>query len=65
MPSYNHTRADGPFDPCPQCLREMHKEDLWALIGDLRMTVEMQDAVDAARAHRPDSVTTPAKGGTQ
>ena len=34
-PTFNHTRGDGPFDPCPQCLVLMSREDLIALVRDL------------------------------
>lgn len=34
-PSYNHTRADGPFDPCPKCLSEMSSQALRELVEDL------------------------------
>lgn len=23
MPSFNHTRADGPYAPCPRCARDL------------------------------------------
>jgi len=34
-PSFNHTRADGPFSPCPACLEVMSAADLRALVRDL------------------------------
>jgi hypothetical protein len=34
-PTYNHSRADGPFMPCPECLRRMPRKDLIALAEDL------------------------------
>ena len=36
MPSFNHTRADGFYDPCPQCAAEMSKEDLLKVIADMQ-----------------------------
>ena len=36
QPSYNHTRADGPFDPCPQCLDLMPRAALIACIKDMQ-----------------------------
>lgn len=27
MPPFNHTRADGFYDPCPKCWAEMSSED--------------------------------------
>ena len=39
-PVFNHTRADGPFDPCPICLLLMSKKQLRTLVGDLRGCVE-------------------------
>jgi hypothetical protein len=38
-PTYNHSRADGPFMPCPQCLRRMPRKDLIALAEDLMETI--------------------------
>ena len=35
-PTFNHTRADGPFDPCPSCLVMMDGASLIALVKDLR-----------------------------
>ena len=29
-PSFNHTRADGPFDPCSVCLKLMSRKSLIA-----------------------------------
>lgn len=34
-PSFNHSRADGPFDPCPVCLEQMDRDALLALVKDL------------------------------
>ena len=34
-PTFNHTRGDRPFDPCPKCLVLMSREDLIALVRDL------------------------------
>jgi hypothetical protein len=39
-PSFNHTRADGPFDPCPECLALMDAVQLRDLVHDLRRGVE-------------------------
>lgn len=38
-PRFNCTRDDGPFDPCPECLPRMSREDLVALVKDLRDTI--------------------------
>lgn len=35
-PTYNHTRDDGPFAPCPTCLGLMDRESLMALVKDMR-----------------------------
>lgn len=47
IPTFNHTRADGPFDPCPICLEQMSRADLIALVKDLRA-----DEPDLGRAGR-------------
>lgn len=39
-PSFNHTRADGPFDPCPECLERMSRDSLLALAKDLQGRIE-------------------------
>ncbi len=36
QPSFNHTRADGPFEPCTECLQRMTREQLIALVLDMR-----------------------------
>jgi hypothetical protein len=38
-PPYNHTRGDGPFDPCRECFYLMSKDELMALADDLRACV--------------------------
>jgi hypothetical protein len=35
-PSFNHTRADGPADPCPECLSLMRPPEVAAFVTDLR-----------------------------
>lgn len=35
VPTFNHTRADGPLDPCPLCLPLMSREQLVALVRDM------------------------------
>lgn len=46
-PTFNHTRGDGVYDPCPICLAKMPREDLLALIKDLRSEVwELQSCLD-------------------
>lgn len=46
-PTFNHTRGDGVYDPCPICLAKMPREDLLALITDLRSEVwELQACLD-------------------
>lgn len=35
-PSFNHDRADGPFDPCPLCAQLMTKDDLVRAVSSLR-----------------------------
>jgi hypothetical protein len=37
-PTFNHTRADGPFEPCVECLQRMTREQLIALVLDMRET---------------------------
>lgn len=55
-PTFNHTRGDGPFDPCPECLELMSDEQLWDLADDRRERERaafervMQKEVDAAAA---------------
>jgi hypothetical protein len=39
-PSYNHTRSDGPFDPCPICLQLMSRAELIEYASDLDMRVK-------------------------
>ena len=39
-PTFNHTRADGPYYPCPVCAAQMSKEQL------LRVIVNLQDTID-------------------
>lgn len=36
VPPYNHTRADGPYDPCSICLKLMSNTELTNLVGDLK-----------------------------
>jgi len=31
-PAFNHTRSDGPLDPCPICLEQMDRASLLALV---------------------------------
>jgi hypothetical protein len=33
-PTFNHSRSDGPFDPCPICLELMDRKSLLQLIKD-------------------------------
>lgn len=35
-PTFNHTRGDGLYDPCPICLERMTRKQLVALVKDLR-----------------------------
>lgn len=35
-PYFNHSRSDGPFEPCPVCLEQMSREQLLALAKDRR-----------------------------
>ena len=39
-PTFNHTRGDGEFNPCPECLRLMTREQLIALVDDMRQELE-------------------------
>lgn len=39
FPTFNHTRADGPYDPCPECLRKMPRAHLISLVEDLQETL--------------------------
>lgn len=39
-PTYNHSRGDGPFDPCPECLKLMRKKALRELVRDLMAQLE-------------------------
>lgn len=47
MPSFNHTRADGFYDPCPICAAEMSKEDLLKVVRDMQAC---RDHYDIPRA---------------
>lgn len=38
-PTFNHTRGDGPFNPCPQCLQLMSHSQLIALVEDMRESI--------------------------
>lgn len=40
MPAFNHTRADGPFDPCPLCLEVLSRDALLALAKDQRYRID-------------------------
>lgn len=43
-PSYNHTREDGPFNPCPECLVRMPRADLLDYVRDLQnMIADMRE----------------------
>lgn len=49
MPTFNHSRADGPYDPCPKCLRKMTREQLIALVSDLQETIrDLRESDDEA-----------------
>ena len=49
-PTYNHTRVDGPHDPCPKCLERMPRVGLIDLIKDLRESYDdAQHRLEAAR----------------
>jgi hypothetical protein len=39
VPTFNHTRADGPYDPCPICKAEMERLRL-VIDGDFGMVPE-------------------------
>lgn len=53
-PPYNHTRDDGPFSPCPQCLERMPPADLRALVRDLQD--RLQDAEDKTKEARQQAL---------
>lgn len=36
MPTYNHTRADGPEEPCPTCKAAAERHAAWVAAGGLR-----------------------------
>ena len=36
FPTFNHTRGDGPMDPCPECLALLSREQLLAYVQDLK-----------------------------
>lgn len=36
MTAFNRSRADSPLDPCPLCLEELSRNQLLALVKDLR-----------------------------
>jgi hypothetical protein len=49
-PSFNHTRDDGPFDPCPTCAALMTREELLTVVNDRRQNREEAAPVVTARA---------------
>lgn len=53
QPAFNHTREDGPFDPCPACLPLMTQKDLVALVEDnARDMADMRNTIDQLRRER-------------
>lgn len=59
VPAYNHTRSDGPFNPCPICLPLMSREDLIALVSDLQM--QIRDLNDPDQNHHAPSKKRPGR----
>lgn len=49
-PYFNHTRADGPFEPCPLCLEKMSREQLLALAKDKPAKSELKNLLNRAAA---------------
>lgn len=43
-PPFNHTRGDGPYDPCQACLPLMSREQLVALVLDMRASASQEPA---------------------
>jgi hypothetical protein len=45
-PTFNHTRSDGPFDPCPECAALMSPAGIMDAVrgslSDLVLTIQMQ-----------------------
>jgi hypothetical protein len=50
QPTFNHARADGPFDPCPQCLDRMSRPALIALVKDLRACARLERGCEVCGA---------------
>jgi hypothetical protein len=60
QPTFNHTRADGPFDPCPECKALMTPKQLEALRKDQEVVkkIEVEEAettCDKCGKEFPDS----------
>lgn len=53
-PTFNHTREDGPFAPCAECLPRMSKMQLIALVRDMRQVREDRIEFGAQIAQAPD-----------
>ncbi len=49
-PAYNHTRADGPYDPCPECKALMTSAELAEL--ERSQKADFEDS--QRRAHEAD-----------
>ena len=48
---FNHTREDGPFDPCPICLPLMSKDELIAYIESKKDELQKYETpLEASRA---------------
>lgn len=58
-PTFNHSRADGPFDPCPICLEQMDRASLLALVKDEAATNRRADlrerAIEAVQQERDNA----------
>ncbi len=45
MPTYNHTRGDGPYNPCPTCALELSAGELRLATQSLQDRISRQDMV--------------------
>lgn len=52
QPSFNHTRADGPYAPCDTCLEQMDRDQLLRLVKDMRGgRRDLRELLSRARAY--------------
>jgi hypothetical protein len=54
-PTYNHTRADGPFDPCPECAKLQSPAEKEARAADKKESFRPHSFIPATRTGLPAS----------